>query len=591
MSRLVAVCVSGLRVLAAAAILWLVFAVRAGADAQFEVKATVISSAGTQTTSVTVPSLVSNCPAPPWPRGGTIYEQGSDGAPTFTTFTSDSWPLAEVISCGLGVPLDPELTVTVEKTDVPVSYPESPLNANELLDTGNCCWAYPPGSTAGALPMIDTGGSTDYSDGAALWYYRPWDGESGDNNANDTVGDTTGTISITVMTPVTLDVSMTVSTNGMTVTPQAQVLESDGKDVTSDVSWQWSFGDGGSSTEASPSHTYSQAGHYSVGVLVKLASLDLTGSPPNQGVTVGSVPSATTPTTTNPGTGGTTTGVSPNGPTSGSGETPGAAPGTSTSTGPATPAVTTTSTAPASPTVASAPSTPAPKHRKATHHHRKPGRPRQRRRPPATPTRGAAHKPTSNGGGAGPRDGSGDGGSTSTGPASSGPASTQSSTTTPSTTTPPTVAPSSPPTVPSATLPTTRATTRAATVPSDQTPKPQPKPHRTATAPSTRSAADQRRHSRPAHAAPLSRPLIGLLVSAVVPPAGAAAGSGSSSASPANAPAARAALPTPSSPAVIVGLTAVLLVGVGVARELRRGRGPHRGPRQRWLRWWPRAPA
>jgi len=40
------------------------------------------------------------------------------------------------------------------------------------------------------------------------------------------------------------------------------------------TAWEWTFGDGGTSTDQNPSHTYDSAGTYSV-------SLKVTGTPPD----------------------------------------------------------------------------------------------------------------------------------------------------------------------------------------------------------------------------------------------------------------------------------------------------------------------
>lgn len=58
--------------------------------------------------------------------------------------------------------------------------------------------------------------------------------------------------------------SFTYSTAGLTATFTDESTDGDG----SIVSWMWSFGDGGSSTDQSPSHTYTAAGTYAVSLAV-----------------------------------------------------------------------------------------------------------------------------------------------------------------------------------------------------------------------------------------------------------------------------------------------------------------------------------
>ncbi|TEU16732.1 MAG: PKD domain-containing protein, partial [Anaerolineales bacterium] len=80
------------------------------------------------------------------------------------------------------------------------------------------------------------------------------------------------------------------ATSGLTVDFSDQSTDADG----SIVSWSWDFGDGGTSTDQNPSHTYAAGGTYSVILTVTddfgataTASQDVTVSPGNQSPTAG----------------------------------------------------------------------------------------------------------------------------------------------------------------------------------------------------------------------------------------------------------------------------------------------------------------
>ena len=77
-------------------------------------------------------------------------------------------------------------------------------------------------------------------------------------------GSTSKDVTVSTSTNVSPTADFTFTTNELTATFTDESYDSDGNVV----SWSWTFGDGATSTQQNPSHTYSTAGTYTVGLTV-----------------------------------------------------------------------------------------------------------------------------------------------------------------------------------------------------------------------------------------------------------------------------------------------------------------------------------
>jgi PKD domain len=218
----------------------------AAAD-QAVITATVYpSSAG----SVTHPSAgltaLGSCPAYSGPQTVYLWPGG-----TAYTLPSSSWTLSTVLTCGLGLSLQDVNSVQVA---TPTLGFEAPLSNADLTDPGQ----FHDPQAPGALPVV----SVDSGAGQNT-FTRPWRGGS-DDNARDQVT-TSGGSPLTIVVYVGgAPLQVTAFAQKLAQTPttmtsrlSAVVKTAAGGQVgASALSWSWSFGDGSSSTAATPRHTF-----------------------------------------------------------------------------------------------------------------------------------------------------------------------------------------------------------------------------------------------------------------------------------------------------------------------------------------------
>jgi PKD domain len=321
--------------------------------------------------------------------------------------TASSWTLSTVLTCGMQVPLGDVTSVQVLNPDHGF---EAPLDNADLSDPTR----YQDSQAPDALPAISVDGSEDQTT-----YVRPFRGGS-DENARDAVTEHGAPITLVVFVngpPLTVAASahtLSSTAAATTATFSASVSTAAGSPVpASALTWSWNFGDGGTSTAATPEHGFA-AGSYDVTVQVTDVDSGAGGTATIQ---------FTTPATPTPGhrtqpggnqptqskspagsdggkhskrptgrTGGQPSGSSDKGRSTshpaGQATTPAtASPPSSAPAQPTTPATTTpTTTSPASPTTTSVPASPAPHaapHRPAAHP--RPRRTTPRRSPPPAP--------------------------------------------------------------------------------------------------------------------------------------------------------------------------------------------------------------
>jgi hypothetical protein len=183
---------------------------------------------------------------------------------------TSSWSLSTVLVCGLGVPLTDPTNVQVVRSPASRGL-EDPLTSTQLTDSSR--W-----QAAGALPVISTDGSEDQTT-----YTRPWRGGNDDNAADQvTVQGEPIAIAVYESGP---PLKVTASQTTLSRTPKtvkvrfaATVRDANGANVPgSSVTWNWSFGDGASSTAASPTHAFAP-GNYPVTVQVTDAAAGTGGT-------------------------------------------------------------------------------------------------------------------------------------------------------------------------------------------------------------------------------------------------------------------------------------------------------------------------
>jgi hypothetical protein len=183
---------------------------------------------------------------------------------------SSTWVLATVLTCGLKLPLTAQTNVQVVRSPASRGL-EDPLTSAQLTGSGQ--W-----QEAGALPVISVDGSEDQTT-----YTRPWQGGS-DDNAADQVTVQGQPIAIAVYEsgpPLTVSattMTLSESATAMKVKFTATVHNQSGATVpASSLTWSWTFGDGGSSNAATPTHAFA-AGRYPVTVQVTDAAAGTGGT-------------------------------------------------------------------------------------------------------------------------------------------------------------------------------------------------------------------------------------------------------------------------------------------------------------------------
>ena len=175
--------------------------------------------------------------------------------------TETSWSLSTVLSCGLQIPLDDVNSVQILN---PSHGFQAPLSNAGLTDPTQ----YQDPQAPDALPAISVDGTEDQTT-----YIRPFRGGA-DANAADEVIEAGAPITLVVYAngpPLIVDASArTLSSNTTASTAKlgAAVQTAAGAPVpASELTWSWTFGDGGTSTAATPTHRFA-AGSYEVTVQV-----------------------------------------------------------------------------------------------------------------------------------------------------------------------------------------------------------------------------------------------------------------------------------------------------------------------------------
>lgn len=232
------------------------------AAAETVVSATVYPSGGGSvgTPSATLTGL-SNCQQYPTQESGfspiALYAAGS-GQP-YEPAQGASWELSTVLTCGMNISLN---NVTGVQMYSPRYGYETPLTSAELTDPSQ----YHDPAAPDALPVIsnDEGQNT---------YVRPWRGGK-DQNAKDQVVQDGSPVTIVVyengaeLTVVASQSTVSKSAKRDKVRFSATVRTPAGAPVHgSALTWNWNFGEGGTSSSATPEHSF-VAGRFPVTVQV-----------------------------------------------------------------------------------------------------------------------------------------------------------------------------------------------------------------------------------------------------------------------------------------------------------------------------------
>jgi PKD domain len=228
----------------------------ASAD-QTVVSATIYASGqGTVTHQSVGLQTLAGCPAYAGSNPIYLYPPGQP-----YQLTATSWTVATVLTCGLQIPLGDVTSIQVLN---PSNGFEAPLANADLSDPTR----YRDSQAPDALPAISVDGSEDQTT-----YLRPFR-DGSDANARDAVTENGAPITLVVYVngpPLTVEASaQTLSSTTTTTTAKlsATVHASNGSPVpASALTWSWSFGDGASSTAATPEHRFA-AGTYDVTVQV-----------------------------------------------------------------------------------------------------------------------------------------------------------------------------------------------------------------------------------------------------------------------------------------------------------------------------------
>ncbi len=220
----------------------------AAAD-QTVVSATIFPSGhGSVTTRSVGQTALGACPPYSGPNPLTLFPTGQSYNLPATT-----WTVATVISCGLQIPLTDVSSVQISNTLIGAfeGLSAAALSESSLYDD--------PGGP-GALPIVSVDGS-----GGQTNYFRPRAVGS-----NSTVDVTETPIPIRVYAygpPLTVKAAYQKLTS--TVKLSATVTTAAGAVVpASALGWKWDFGDGQTSTQATPGHRFAAGNSYSVTVTV-----------------------------------------------------------------------------------------------------------------------------------------------------------------------------------------------------------------------------------------------------------------------------------------------------------------------------------
>jgi PKD domain len=245
--------VTALALAAAVAYAW---PTAASAD-QTVVSATIYPSSGGNVSQVSVGlQALEVCPEYSGSNPIYLYPPGQP-----FQLTETSWSLSTVLSCGLQIPIDDVNSVQILN---PSQGFEAPLSNADLTDPTR----YQDPQAPDALPVISVDGTENQTT-----YIRPFRGGA-DANARDEVTEGDAPITLVVYAngpPLIVQASArTLSSNATATTAQlsAAVQTATGTPVPpSGLAWSWTFGDGGTSAAATPTHRFA-AGSYEVTVQV-----------------------------------------------------------------------------------------------------------------------------------------------------------------------------------------------------------------------------------------------------------------------------------------------------------------------------------
>jgi len=318
------------------------------------VTATIYTSSGTSSDSVTVGALQANPGQCPTYQGGqSMNELGRQGFVDVPLSPNATWSLPTILGC-LQTPILPsavKLVTVTDSTGSPEEGSNSQLTPADLAPS-------PPGSdfnNPSEYPVVQALGSYNQ-------YDRPWRGSQADQDFLDEVqatqDDQPTPIAISVFEgdplTVTAHASPTTVPVGGTISFSATATGPDD----SGLSYSWNFGGGApNSTAAAPAVTFDTAGQYNV-------ALQVTDSAGGGGgaeltVTVGSPAPATTGSHKQTGSGTSRKSHSPTGPRKSGGKHAGAPAGSHKSQSQSAGKTGTTSTSPSAttPTSSTTPST------------------------------------------------------------------------------------------------------------------------------------------------------------------------------------------------------------------------------------------
>jgi hypothetical protein len=232
----------------------------ASAD-QSVVSATIYPSSAGNVSRVTV-GLQALAACPEYAGSNPIYLY-PPGQPF--QLSQSTWLLSTIISCGLQVPIG-------DVNDVQVLSPnhgfQAPLSNADLTDPSR----YQDPQAPEALPVIAVDGNENQTT-----YIRPFRGGA-DANARDEVTETGAPITLVVYAngaPLIVHASARTLSSTATATTaklSATVQTASGAPVAPPaLTWSWTFGDGGTSSAASPTHRFAP-GSYEVSVQVTQGS-------------------------------------------------------------------------------------------------------------------------------------------------------------------------------------------------------------------------------------------------------------------------------------------------------------------------------
>ena len=281
---------------------------------QIVVQATVYphSGGGVSSQSVTLATLEA-CP----PYSGSTPMYLHPGDQPYSPAAASAWSLGTVLSCGLRLP--PGGVTDVQIDNPPHGFEVSLTNA-QLSDPSQ--WHDP--SAPDALPVISVDGTENQTT-----YTRPWLGGL-DANASDQVVSDGSPIDMVVYEngpPLRVTASsQTISQSSSTMEVQlnASVVDPEGRPVApSELSWSWNFGDGASSTEPGPHHSFAP-GAYPVTVQV---TDNANGTGGTDNITVTFSPTAASGSGSAGGAGRNPHSRSPTGPVNSKGNHPGTSAG------------------------------------------------------------------------------------------------------------------------------------------------------------------------------------------------------------------------------------------------------------------------